>query len=45
MNFNGKDFNNIMKFLAIIGLVAFAVWITKNPACLIVLPFLKLWEE
>lgn len=42
MNFDGKDFNNIMKFLVILGLVAWAIYITKNPACLAILPFLKI---
>lgn len=40
MNFNGKDFNDLVKFLTILGLIGFALWGTKDPICLLFLVFL-----
>ena len=45
MDFNGKDFINGVKILAVLLLVGFAIWQTKNPICLVVLPFLKFDED
>lgn len=40
MNFDGKDFNDLMKFLTILGLIGLALWETKDPICLLFLVFL-----
>lgn len=45
MGLDGKDFNTIMKFCAIISLIAFAIWITKSPICLVALFFVKSIED
>lgn len=45
MDFNGKDFINGVKILAVLLLVGFAIWQTKKPICLVVLPFLKFDED